>query len=130
MNRRTVFIFLISFISIFSLYGCRKAVFNNPESIASYVVESLLSGNYDNLKKYAIDDVSRNLDSATASAIFEKISIFKNMYIENLYVTEQSYDGTIKNVNFVMRNNQRKSIICITMVDDDGQWLYSNIQCT
>ena len=128
MKRKSIFWLLGCIISLSVVGGCHKAVFNNPESIATFVIESLLYQDYDNLKKYATDELSRIIDSTSAKSIFEQADMLKNMYIENIYVTEDSEDGTIKNVNFIMRNGNRKSNVCVTMVDENGKWLYSKIQ--
>lgn len=128
MRRSTVVFILGCFAFLYVLTSCYNTVSNNPESVASAVVESLISGDYKNLKKYATDELARKIDTTNVKSIFKQAEILKNMQIENCHVSEQSYDGTVKDVNFTMCGDNKKSNIRITMVDVNGKWLYDNIQ--
>ena len=128
MRKRTFFFLFSCFASIYILASCYKGVSNNPESVATAVIESLMSGDYELLKKYATDDVSRMIDTTNVKSVFKRAEILKNMHIEGCNVSEQSYDGTVKDVNFNMVGHDKVMKVKITMVDVNGKWLYDNIQ--
>lgn len=108
--------------------SCKKTIPNNPESVAIAVIESLIVGDCNIIKKYATDDVARMIDTTTINSIFKQADILKNMQIERYHVSEKSYDGTVKDVDFTMCNGNNKTKVCITVVDVNGKWLYDNIQ--
>ena len=124
MGRNAIFLLIINFII---RVGCKKATSNNPESVAQVVVESLITGNYESLKKYATDDAYRMIDTSNAESMFHKAKVLHDMSVVNLYVTELSYDGTVKDVYLTMENETKKMNICVTLVDVNGKWLYNRI---
>ncbi len=128
MKVKTIILFVGMFLINIILLGCKQSVPNTPEGVASAIVESLASENRELLKKYATNEVLRVVDTNTFNSIFRQAKEFENMIIEYLYVTDQSYDGTVKNVNIKMSNVNSSCKISITLVDQNGKWHFSKIQ--
>ncbi len=111
-----------------SLQACRCSVPNEPEAVAIAVVQSLVSGNVDDAKEFATEDLLRVIDSDDLQNIFNQAKMEKNMNVELEHTSDVSYDGTMKNVYFVMKKGDAVCHLRVTVVDDNGKWLFSNIQ--
>ena len=122
-------LFVTMLMLSFIVSGCRTKTPETPESIATIVVESLLEGDVEQAKMFATDDLLRIIGSDDLLNALPHANLNEDVLIEFDHVSDLSYDGTIKNVHFIIKDKNRICRLRITMIDDNGKWLFNDIQC-
>ncbi len=113
---------------LFGLQSCNTSIPNEPDAVAAAVVKSLLLGDITQAKAFATSDIARMIDSDGLQNLMNEAELVKDMDIELDHMSDVSSDGAIKNVHFIMRKGDYSCRLRITMVDENGKWLFSNIQ--
>ena len=109
--------------------GCRTKTPETPESVATIVVESLLEGDVEHAKTFATDDLLRMINSDDLLNVLSQTDLMKDIHVEFDHVSDLADDGTMKNVHFIIKEKDRICRLRITMIDDNGKWLFNDIQC-